>query len=432
METNFKGKIQIYNEADGSVNDTSARVYEVGKGEVQHIYQIFTANGMSHPCWRFLIYDYSEHPIKIGDYIVISHIRFIKSYNNNYIPQDIPSYDRLQELYRTNEAIYKWLITQMIECSDIYVYRIYEHLYESLMLSKYNKEVFKLSENKYAKTYTEFLHARDPVLYDRLIYFKSLNEDTMHKQVADDIIEVTYAVDDCVDTYSYGYLYSYFPAVSANYIQQYITKLINWFKSWKVHMLGINTTYRFNDPFENTVKILEGQQYRERVDNIQHNVHVHDTVKIYPLDSWDISGNKYPEKYEDFFPYNLPYGEHVGPVDRVRIIAREANYIRYTDEYGNLHVVFNDNDFSATTENENELVLHSSKAVDDAYDGVDFTVVNTDSGIENPRIGDKNKILMTTDETLQQAFAGQVIGQVNYTSFDYLDLDWEALDEDDE
>lgn len=432
IETNFKGKIQIYNEADIGTNDTASRVYEVGKGEVQHLYQLFTANDISRPAWRFLIYDYSMHPIKVGDYVVVSNIRFIKSYNNNYIPQDIPSYDRLQELYKTNEAIYKWLVTQMVECSDIYRYRILEKLYESLMLSKYNKEVFKLSENKYAKTYTEFLHARDPILYDRLIYFKSLNEDTMHKMIADDIIEVCYAIDDCVDTYSYGYLYSYFPAVSANYIQQYITKLINWFKSWKVHMLGINTTYRFNDPLENTVKILEGQQYRERVDNIQHNVHVHDVVKIYPLDSWDSSGYNYTDKYPDFFPYNLPYREHVGPVERIRIIVREANYIRYTDDYGNLHVVFNDNDFSASVGNENELVLHSSKSSDDAYDGVDFTVVNTDSGIPNPTLADKNKLLMTTDETLQQAFAGQVLGQINYTSFDYLDLDWEALDDDDE
>ena len=102
-----------------------------------------------------------------------------------------------------------------------------------------------------------------------MCYFKSLDPDAMHKQVADNIVEVTYAIDDCVDTYSYGYLYSYFPAVSASYIQQYIIKIINFFKSWKVHLLGINTVYKFDDKLENTVRALECRMYRNRYDNIK-------------------------------------------------------------------------------------------------------------------------------------------------------------------
>jgi hypothetical protein len=283
IETNFTGNIQIVCDADNSVTGSQSNIYQVTRDEVKHITQVFITNSISRPALRFLIYDYDENPINVGDYIIISNIRFVKANSDNYIAQDIPSYDMLQELYRTNEAIYKYLVNLMINTDNIHTYNIYKKLYDSLMISKYNKEAFKIGENTYAKTYTDFLESRDAVLYERLCYFKSLDTDSMHKQVADNIVEVTYAIDDCVDTYSYGYLYSYFPAVSASYIQQYIIKIINFFKSWKVHLLGINTVYKFDDQLDNTIRALECHKLKSRTDAIKSNVFIYGNVKINPI-----------------------------------------------------------------------------------------------------------------------------------------------------
>lgn len=397
VETNFNGKIQISNEADKDCLQETDREYSVFKETVVHVNQVFTANDIKHPAIKFLIYCYDELPIHIGDYIVVKNIKVMKSHSDNFIAQDIPSYDKLQELYRTNEAIYKYLTTLMANCSDYDMYQVYNHLYESLMTSEYNKEAFKIGDNKYAKTYTDFLETRDAILYNKLKSLKRLDKETMQKEIADSIVEVTYAVDGCVDTYSYGYLYSYFPAVSANFIQQYISKVINFFKSWKVHLLGINTIYKFNSKIDNTIKILEDQEYNVLLDDTKHNVFVYDCVKINPIDALSPSGEKYTDIFPDLVKFVLNRKDSCRPHDRVRVISRVENKIRITDNFENMHIIFNNDDIKVMDSN-GELIIKSESA--------GFQEVN------------ENELLMTTDESEDQAFASQIIAEINHFSKD--------------
>ena len=408
IETNFTGTIQIACDSDNSVVDSQSRIYNITQGEKQHISQIFIANNITRPGLKFLIYDYNENPIEIGDLISISNIRFVKAYSNNFIAQDIPSYDRLQELYRTNEAIYKYLVGLMTNTDNIHTYNIYKKLYDSLMISKYNKEAFKIGDGTYAKTYTDFLETRDAVLYERLCYFKSLDPDAMHKQVADNIVEVTYAIDDCIDTYSYGYLYSYFPAVSASYIQQYIIKIINFFKSWKVHLLGINTVYKFDDPLENTVRALECRKYRSRTDAIKSNVFVYGSVKINPMDDTNVSGKKYVDLYPDLVKFSHHYFDNCIIKDRVRIISTTADKVEH----------FYDSD------GEMQLILNNETTEIKTNDGI-LKISSSNSGFE---VIDQNMLEMTTTEDEQDVFGIQHIGEINSTSLDL--IDWVDLEED--
>ena len=387
VETNFSGQLQISCESDSSCIDATCRIYDVKEGVKFHVDQVFVANNVKSPKVKFLVYNFKDYPIDIGDYIIISNMRFMKSFNKDYIPQDIPSYDKLQEIYKTNEAIYKYLVTMMQNCSDYDTYQIYKKLYDSLMVSEYNKEAFKLEDGSYAKTYTDFLQTRDSVLYERLMYFLSLDEDTMHKEIADNIIEVTYAIDDCVDTYSYGYLYSYFPAVSANYIQQYISKIINFFKSWKTHLLGINTIYKFDDPIENAVKILEDEQYRNKDFHPDH-MYISHSAFINPMDAADCAGHKYSDKYPDLVQISHRYGDNVSIDDRVRIITREANMLKYTDNYENIHLVLNDDEIEATIDENGNLI------------------VNDESGLS---VSIPNDLILNTDEDKHDVFGSQDI-----------------------
>lgn len=412
IETNFSCNMQIACTADSSVENSQNNVYSFTQGESKHVSQTFIANDITRPSLNFFIYDYEDNPINIGDFITISNIKVIKAYNNNSISQDIPSYDKLQELYRTNEAIYKYLVGLMNNCDNIHMYKIYKKLYDSLMISKYNKEAFKLGENKYAKTYTDFLETRDAVLYEKLCYFKSLDEDAMHKQVADNIVEVAYAIDDCIDTYSYGYLYSYFPAVSASYIQQYIIKIINFFKSWKVHLLGINTVYKFDDKFENTVKILECRKYRTRIDEIKSNIYIHDTIKINPMDDVNISGNKYTDLFPDLVSISHKYKDKYTIRDRVRIMSTTANKLDHLyDSDGELQLILN----NATNEvNANEV---------NTDDGI-LKIISSNSGFETV---DDNTIEMTSTEKEQDVFGIQSINEINYNSTDI--IEWEDMED---
>jgi hypothetical protein len=403
VETNFTGKIQIYNTADDSVSSINDRIYEVSRGEKFYVSHVFVANEIEHPEIRFIIYDFDNFPISVGDMVIVSNIKFVKAYSDNFIAQDITSYDTLMRLYNTNEAIYKYLCELMANESDYRKYQIYKKLYDSLMTSKYNKEAFKIGEDTYAKTYTEFLENRDAVLYARLSRFKTLDPDAMHSEIANEIIEVTYALDTYIDTYSYGFLYSYFPAVSANYIQQYITKLINWFKSWKVHLLGINTVYKLGDGFENTVRALETKDPKIRIDFLKGNAYIHDTVKVNPLDGTNVSGTKYTDLYDLCDPV-MEANEHLAPRDRIRIISRSGSRIEYTDNNTMLHLIFDDDGIIVNTD-DNILTISSSNA--------------------GFRYENGNDMIITTDEDDQSVYPAQVIDEINHLTGDY--IEWRDL-----
>lgn len=399
LQTNFSGDVQIYCEADPSVTTPDDRIYQLRMHEKKHIAQEFIAGDVQNPKLLLIKWDIENYPIYPGDYFVISDIRILKAYSENFIANDIPSYDKLQEIYRTNEAIYKYLVSLMINTSDKKMYQIYKKIFDSLMTAKYNKEAFKLGDGKYARTYTEFLEGRDEVLYERLNYFKSIDEDAMHKTIADNIIEVSYVIDDCVDTYSYGYLYSYFPAVSATYIQQYISKIINWFKSWKVQLLGINTVYRFNSAMENTIKPLEYKRPRIKFDPKETHVYVYDTMAINPLDGVNPSGIPYEDLYDFDDPTNT-FDEHVRVRDRIRIISSTANMIEYDDN--ELHITLNDLD-NVVVDDNNNLIISSTKNQFSVRDG--------------------NELIMTTDEDEQKAYSAQLIDEINVLSFDHEEFD---------
>ena len=172
--------------------------------------------------------------------------------------------------------------------------------------------------------------------------------------------------------------HSYFPAVSANYIQQYISKIINFFKSWKVHLIGINTIYKFDDGLENTIKILEDQEYRVKFDNQKQKVYIADDVKINPLDATNISGKKYSELYPDLVDFSHKYTDKVIIRDKIEMITSDGNYIKFTDNGEILHVVTDNpktivkdvngnmvtNEAGFRVANTNELLLH----LDDNYE----------------------------------------------------------------
>jgi hypothetical protein len=245
------------------------------------------------------------------------------------------------------------------------------------------------------------LESRDAVLYEKLEYFKTLETETMQKEIADNIVEITYAIDGCVDTNSYGYLYSYFPAVSTNYIQQYISKIIDFFKSWKVHLLGINTVYKFDSELDNTIRVLERPEYAI-VKKTDSNVAVYDSVKINPLDSYTPSGEKYIDVFPDMIKFNLNKHDNCRPHDRVRIISRDQNIIKYTDNYEEMHIVFEDDKITVNS-SDGELIINSTNAGFKEENG--------------------NELVMTTDYNQNSVFESQIIDEINHFTKDI--FEWE-------
>jgi hypothetical protein len=60
-----------------------------------------------------------------------------------------------------------------------------------------------------------------------------------------------------MDSLDFKYIFSKFPAVSGDYVRTYMLKVVNFFKSYKVHLLNISTVYKAFDKRENSIKIYE-------------------------------------------------------------------------------------------------------------------------------------------------------------------------------
>ncbi len=424
LEANFNGAIQVYNQADPSVTNSTIRVYPVRANEAIHINQTFKANNNANPSIMLIKYNFNTNPIRIGDYCVVSNIKFSKSYSDKFIADDIPSYDQLLMIYKTNEAIYKYLVTQMQQTSDKKTYDIYKKLYDSLMITKYNKEIFKLKDGTYATTYTDFLQSRDEILYDKLAYYRTLDLEAMRKEIANEIIEIIYGVDEVLNNAgNLDYLYAYFPAVSTSFIQQYIYKLINWFKSWKVHLLGINTLYRMGngvitdangnviaeysgDTFN--IKILHDELPKIKLGENQKDGFVYGEVKINPLDATNPAGIPYSDLF-DLSDSVTRFGHDAGIRHRVRIMTRQGNTITYTgDDNEIMHIHINDDSTKVSVENGNKLVIHS----DDTFS-----------------VRDDNRMILTNDEDPQAVYDSQIIDEINLLSGDFIEYD--SMEDDD-
>ena len=192
-------------------------------------------------------------------------------YNRNYMSLedvgasdfDIPiteiiSFDRLLEIFRTNKNIWKIACKGMVDADNKRIYDCYKKVYESCYISEYTTTFFKLQDGTTAKTYTEFLKERDYVLYESIMDLKSyVDETTLRKTISDIIIEVVYVLDQYMDSDEFKYVFSKFPAVSGDYVRTYMLKVVNFFKSYKVHLLDISTVYKAFDKRENSIKVYE-------------------------------------------------------------------------------------------------------------------------------------------------------------------------------
>lgn len=174
----------------------------------------------------------------------------------------IMSYNQLLEIFVKNGKIRDHVIKQMLNADNKKIYSIYNDLYNALMITEFTTEYFRDPKNGIMpKTYTEYLQKRDATLYLSLADIKAISDkDVKIQKIATIVSNIIYALDEYIDSDKYKYLYSNMPSVSGEHIKQYIVKVINFFKSYKIDMLGINTIYKFDDRLDNTIRAIDDLQ----------------------------------------------------------------------------------------------------------------------------------------------------------------------------
>lgn len=183
----------------------------------------------------------------------------------------ILTYDQLLEIFVKNREVYRHVTKAMLEADDKHIFDIYKKLYDSLMIMDFTNHYFRLpGTDIIAPTYTEFMKYRDHTLYKIL---KSVSEiglvDNGHgNKVISDLNErrkeidkymqsIVIAMQEYIDSDEFRFIYSNIPGQTAEFIQRYVIKVITFFKSFRIDLLGLRTIYILDDEFENSMRFID-------------------------------------------------------------------------------------------------------------------------------------------------------------------------------
>lgn len=141
------------------------------------------------------------------------------------------------------------------------------------------------------------------------------DETALQRAISDIIIEVVYVLEEYMDSDEFKYVFSKFPAASGDYIRTYMLKVVNFFKSYKVHLLDISTVYKAFDKRENSIKIYEDwiMSVKKTVDDystlieeitLDNNLYKQDKVALLEEIYFDIERWEFKD-WDDKFEFDL-------------------------------------------------------------------------------------------------------------------------------
>lgn len=184
----------------------------------------------------------------------------------------IPSFEQMMQIYVNNMKIREELIKGMQEADNLRVFLVYRKLYNSLMVVELTMDHFKNPEtgelarddeidedhpNGYA-TYTEYFKWAEPRFYYEIMDILSIEDPEDRKQRISTLIDnVVMSLENYIDLDEFQSLLHGLPAVSAEAIKQYIAQVINFYKSYKVDFLGLNTIYYLDDKLDGMIRIID-------------------------------------------------------------------------------------------------------------------------------------------------------------------------------
>lgn len=172
----------------------------------------------------------------------------------------ILTYNELAYIFTTNKNIYDHIRDVLIHPPNKRMYDIYKYLHNSLMVTDWNMEYYKLPNGELAHTYTDFLLYKEPLLGAYLAEIKAIpNPDNRQEKCVNAIQSITTYLRDYID-YDFldlNYIFSNLPSISMDFIKHYIQEVIDFFKSFKIFTHDMAITYLFQDKYQNTVVIVD-------------------------------------------------------------------------------------------------------------------------------------------------------------------------------
>lgn len=214
----------------------------------------------------------------------------------NIPTSQIPSLSDMMSIFVNNMNVRDELIDGMKNADNKRIYDIYRKLYDSLMVTQLTFDFFKDPEtsdfyrdNSGDATYTEFLKNRNEILYKVALKAKSFsNEDARKQYITTMIDNIVWCLEEFIDSSKFQGIFSNLPINSLDTIKTYMAKVINFYKSFKVHFLGFDSIYLLGGSDVEYIKVID--------DIADFNTNSSSVESIFPFDLIDrVTTNKTPK-----------------------------------------------------------------------------------------------------------------------------------------
>lgn len=148
-------------------------------------------------------------------------------------------------VYNNISYLYEFIVQQRYRATSLEAYRAYDELFNTLLITQENAELFKTTGGTFAQTYEEYLQGSNLILYE---YVSSLPE-----------YEITTAMDILIES-----IIDIIPDFtnlrivnnSDNVIVDALIKLITYFKSYTTDIINLSSYYFLNDKSDNILKLI--------------------------------------------------------------------------------------------------------------------------------------------------------------------------------
>ena len=178
---------------------------------------------------------------------------------NFKLATDFNTIEEMLDVYRNNTIAYNNLLYEMTNhCDSRDKKVVMDYLFHQLFMMPYDEEFYKLSDDTPADTYDQILKDKNYSLYDYYMRLMSeQDEETRRDNIREALNNIIDTLEYYLDTEDTKWIFGYVPTSSLDAINEYITLMINYFRSWKVYFLDPHSTYVLDNALDNKVNTVD-------------------------------------------------------------------------------------------------------------------------------------------------------------------------------
>lgn len=148
-----------------------------------------------------------------------------------------------------NEDVYYHILDAKYSAKTIHEYNAYKLLLDATATTKYSTSMYKDENGNLPKTYLEYLKEHNFNFYKYV-------EDTTDDNLLDQLDNVLVTLNNYLDSDRFEYIFLNNPTLSVDNIRQFITYLINLFKSYTVELKSMNVIYHLDEKRIHNIKLI--------------------------------------------------------------------------------------------------------------------------------------------------------------------------------